>query len=208
MSQGQKEQPKVSSCFWSKNPKVPWGNIISESNSFPWVTKGKTSPPKPVLKMERENEEMREVMGMNKKMAGPDTAHAAKNEGCLRAGPCERYFQVSEGSLSMESVLVTQRTQLPFPLKSSENSAGWCPSGVLLPILEQAFVQNQPLSNYMLWIILSFPQFSSIGEEWVLEDLSQIGEWKSWQALAQCLQHPISRNNVKPLLFGKTNTIM
>ena len=48
-------------------------------------------------------------MGMNKKMAGPDRAHAAKNEGSLRAGPCERYFQVSEGSLSMESVSSSPR---------------------------------------------------------------------------------------------------
>ena len=182
-----KSNQKCLPVFGLKNPKVPWGNIISESNSFPWVTKGKTSPPKPVLKMERENEEMREVMGMNNKMA------AAK-------GSCSQEWGLSDGRALWEvfsnvwglpehgvCVLVIQRTQLPFPLKSSENFAGWCPSGVLLPILEQAFVQNQPLSNYMLWIILSFPQFSSIREEWVLEDLSQIGEWKSWQALAQCL---------------------
>lgn len=73
-----KSNQKCLPVFGLKNPKVPWGNIISESNSFPWVTKGKTSLPKPVLKMERENEEMRKVMGMNKKMAGPDRAHAAK----------------------------------------------------------------------------------------------------------------------------------
>lgn len=40
---------------------------------------------------------MREAVGMNKKVAGPDQAHAAGSEGCLRAGPREGYFQVSEG---------------------------------------------------------------------------------------------------------------
>lgn len=35
-----KSNQKCLPVFGLKNPKVPWGNIISESNSFPWVTKG------------------------------------------------------------------------------------------------------------------------------------------------------------------------
>lgn len=107
---------------------------------------------------------------------------------------------MSEGSLSKESVSLSSRGHSCL--------SHWNPVGTLLGDVHQECCClswskpcSKPTSVQLHGVEYPLPQFSSVGEEWVLEDLCQAVDGNLDRHSAQCLQHPISSNNVELLLL-------